>query len=109
MRTLLIILGIWVLINVLFVVLMISPRKPQSAKVASRSSEAAPIVAATNYGPKGVLLRHVVIAIALAAFFSLTPPLLEAYDAIKGFVGKRLPGSNKNADGSDRNAQAGEG
>ncbi|WP_407120182.1 hypothetical protein [Bradyrhizobium sp. STM 3561] len=104
MRTLLIILGVWVLINVLFVVLMISPRKPQSAEVANRSSETAPIAAGMNYGPKGISLRHVVIAIALGTFFSLTPPLLEAYDAIKGFVGKRLPGSNKNADGSDRNA-----
>jgi len=62
-----------------------------------------------NYGPRSVSLRHVVIAIALGAFFSLTPPLLEAYDAIKVFVGKRLPGSNKNAEDSDGNAQAGEG
>ncbi|WP_439374583.1 hypothetical protein [Bradyrhizobium sp. DASA03120] len=114
MRTLFIILGIWLLINVLFVLVMIPPRKPRTANVAGRSHDATPVAAGMNYGAaetqdESVSLRHVVIAIALGAFFSLTPPLLEAYDAVKGLVGKRLPGSKVSRGGPDGDAQAGEG
>ncbi|MHC2620483.1 membrane associated rhomboid family serine protease [Bradyrhizobium huanghuaihaiense] len=114
MRTLFIILGIWLLINVLFVVLMIPPRKPRTANVVGRSSDATPVAAGMNYGAtetqdESISLRHVVIAIALGAFFSLTPPLLEAYDAIKGLVSKRLPGSKTDRADPGGDAQAGEG
>jgi len=96
MRTLLIIVSIWLLINVLFVVVMIPPRKPRRASIAARSGEATPAIAGMNSGTteardESVSLRHLVIAIALGVFFSLTPPLLEAYDAIKKLVSKRLP------------------
>ena len=33
MQTILILLGVWILINVLFVVIMISPRRPRLAPV----------------------------------------------------------------------------
>ncbi|MGX1321606.1 membrane associated rhomboid family serine protease [Bradyrhizobium sp. USDA 377] len=114
MRTLLIILGIWLLINVLFVVVMIPPRKPRTANVAGRSGDATAIAAGMNSGTTEtaddrVLLRHVVIAVALGAFFSLTPPLLEAYDAIKRLVSKRVYKSKENPDGPNGDAQADEG
>ncbi|MBB4369429.1 membrane associated rhomboid family serine protease [Bradyrhizobium sp. cir1] len=113
MRALLIILGIWLLINVLFVVVMIPPRKPRTANVAGRSGDST-VAAGMNSGTtetrdESVLLRHVVIAIALGAFFSLTPPLLEAYDAIRGLVSKRGHGSKNDRDDSGGDAQAGEG
>ena len=93
MRTLLIIVSIWLLINVLFVVVMIPPRKPR-ASAGGRSGDATPAIAGMNSGAtetrdESVSLRHLVIAIALGVFFSLTPPLLEAYDAIKKLVSKR--------------------
>lgn len=105
MRALLIILGIWLLINVLFVVVMIPPRKPRRPGVVGESSDAAPVAAGMTTGPTethddSVSLRHVIIAIALGAFFSLTPPLLEAYDAIRGLFRKRALKS-KNQDDPD--------
>ena len=114
MRTLLIILGIWLLINVLFVLVMIPPRKPRMANVAGRAGDATAVAAGMSSGTteardEGVLLRHVVIAIALGAFFSLTPPLLEAYDAIKGWVSRRGHGSKSDRDDPGHDAQAGEG
>ncbi|MBR0786874.1 hypothetical protein [Bradyrhizobium iriomotense] len=114
MRTLLIILGIWLLINVLFVVVMIPPRKPRRANVAGRSGDATPVAAGMHSGTtetqdESVSLRHVVIAIALGVFFSLTPPLLEAYDAIKGLVSKRLLGSKESPGAPDGDAQADKG
>lgn len=36
-----------------------------------------------------VSLRHAIIALGLGVFFSLTPPLLDAYDELKAFVRKR--------------------
>ncbi|WP_262049123.1 hypothetical protein [Bradyrhizobium sp. Bra78] len=98
MRTFLIILGVWLLINVLFVVVMIPPRKPTKPNVVGKPNGAMPLVAGLTSGPtdardESISLRHVIIAIGLGVFFSLTPPLLEAFDAIRGFVGKRVPKS----------------
>ncbi|MDN4986773.1 hypothetical protein QY049_26790 [Bradyrhizobium sp. WYCCWR 13022] len=97
MRTLLIILAIWLLINVLFVVVMIPPHKSRRRGV----------IAGMTAGPsethaESVSLRHAIIAIALDVFFSLTPPFIEAYDAIRGLVGKRRSKSKKPLDPSDR-------
>ncbi|MDN5005314.1 hypothetical protein ACFQZO_31120 [Bradyrhizobium sp. GCM10027634] len=94
MRTILILLAIWLLINVLFVVVMIPPRKSRKRGIVSGTHAAAPVVAGMAAGPKeshddGGSLRHVIIAIALGVFFSLTPPLLEAYDEIRGWIRKR--------------------
>jgi hypothetical protein len=95
MRTLFIILGIWLLINVLFVVVMIPPRKPTRPNVGGKPNGGMPLVAGLTSGPtdardESVSLRHVIIAIALGVFFSLTPPLVEAFDAIREFVSRRL-------------------
>ncbi|MBR1126657.1 hypothetical protein [Bradyrhizobium iriomotense] len=110
MRTLFIILGIWLLINVLFVVVMIPPRRPRTANVARGSGVAIGMKSGTTETQdESVLLRHVVIAIALGAFFSLTPPLLEAYDAIKGLVSKRVHKLKETPDRPNGDAQADEG
>lgn len=88
MRTLLIVLGIWLLINVLFVVVMIPPRKPRVSGQRTGAFRPAAVRAddrqADDDPPPS--LRHIIIAIALGMFFSLTPPLLEGYDALRRWV-----------------------
>ncbi len=92
MQTILILLGVWILINVLFVVIMIPPRKPR--KLDPHGTGAlAPVRIDQNGYPfeeqeEKLLLRHVVISIAMGAFFSLAPPLIEAIESIKRFVRK---------------------
>jgi hypothetical protein len=86
------VLGIWLLINVLFVVIMMPPRKPR--KPASPDSGAlAPVRIEQNGYPfeeqEKFLLRHVIISIAMGTFFSLAPPLMEAIDSIKRLFKKR--------------------
>lgn len=91
LRTALILVGIWILINVLFVVIMIPPRKPRKSD-AAETGALAPARIDQNAHPveeDKVLLRHVIISIALGAFFSLTPPLIEAIDSIKRFFRKQ--------------------
>lgn len=92
MWTLLVILGIWLLINVLFVVIMIPPRKPRKSDQPRSSSGLAPVPIGQNaYAfdeDEKVSLRHTIIAIAMGALFSLTPPLLQAVDDIKRLIGK---------------------
>lgn len=92
MRTLLVILGIWLLINILFVVIMIPPRKPRKSDQPRSSSGLAPVPIGQNaYAfdeDEKVSLRHTIIAIAMGALFSLTPPLLQAVDDIKRLIGK---------------------
>ncbi|MCS3502658.1 putative secreted protein [Bradyrhizobium japonicum] len=89
MRTILIVLGIWLLINVLFVVIMLPPRKPGPQDAGTL----APARVDQNGYPfeeqEKVLLRHVVISIAMGTFFSLAPPLMEAIDSIKRYIGRR--------------------
>lgn len=85
MVVLLVVLSIWVLLNILFVVIVVPPRKPRQ-KTASPSSalSAAPI----DPGPaqfeheRPFSLRHAVASIAMGAFFVLVPPLLALRDAI---------------------------
>ncbi|WP_314950008.1 hypothetical protein [Bradyrhizobium cosmicum] len=93
MRTLFIVLGIWLLINVLFVVIMMPPRKPRRSNAESRQSDLSPALINPNSrlveADEGFSLRHAIIAVALGSFFSLTPPLLQAYDAIAAFIRKR--------------------
>jgi hypothetical protein len=91
MRTLLVILGIWLLINVLFVVVMIPPRRARKPHGPRSSDGLAPATIAGNgnhLGEEEFSLRHAIIAVALGALFSLTPPLLQAIDDIKRLIGK---------------------
>ncbi|OPY95863.1 hypothetical protein A5906_07830 [Bradyrhizobium sacchari] len=92
MQTILILLGVWILINVLFVVVMIPPRKPRTPDPGPTGT-LAPVPINQNGYPfeeqEKLLLRHVVISIAMGAFFSLTPPLIEAFESIKRFIRRR--------------------
>lgn len=89
MRTFLIIIGIWLLINVLFVVIMMPPRRPDRPR---SSASLAPAAVEPNAYPfdedEKISLRHTIIAIAMGALFSLTPPLLQAADDIKRLLGR---------------------
>jgi hypothetical protein len=110
MRTLLVILGIWLLINVLFVVIMIPPRKPRKSGQPRSSSGLAPVPIGQNaYAyeeDEKVSLRHTIIAIAMGALFSLTPPLLEAVDDIKRMIGKyRKSRQQAEAEGDGRSLE----
>ena len=92
MRTILIVLGIWLLINVLFVVVMLPPRKPRKPDPQEAGTLAPARIDQNGYPfeeQEKVLLRHVVISIAMGTFFSLAPPLMEAIDSIKRYIGKR--------------------
>lgn len=92
MRTFLVIIGIWLLINVLFVVIMMPPRKPRKPERSRSAAGLAPAAVARNAYPfdedEKVSLRHTIIAIGMGALFSLTPPLLAAADDIKRLVRK---------------------
>jgi len=86
------VLGIWLLINVLFVVIMLPPRKPRKPDPREAGTLAPARIDQNGYPfeeQEKVLLRHVVISIAMGTFFSLAPPLMEAIDAIKRYIGKR--------------------
>lgn len=91
MQTFLTIIGIWLLINVLFIVVMIPPRKPR-AKDPPRTSMRPSLARLEHHTPhfeeeeeKGAI-RHTIIALAMGVLFSLTPPLIEAIDNIKRLI-----------------------
>lgn len=92
MQTFLIIIGVWLLINVLFVVIMMPPRKPRRPDRPRSSAGLAPAAVEPNAYPfdedEKISLRHTIIAIAMGALFSLTPPLLQAADDIKRLLGR---------------------
>ncbi|QPF88085.1 hypothetical protein IC762_12885 [Bradyrhizobium genosp. L] len=90
-------LGIWVLINVLFVLIMVPPRKPRKQLDLARTALSPVSIDNNNAGPvdhdEPLSLRHVIMAIAMGAFFVLTPPLIAALHAIERLV-KRTLGRN---------------
>ncbi|WP_234685227.1 hypothetical protein [Bradyrhizobium monzae] len=89
MQTVLTIIGIWLLINVLFVVVMIPPRKPR-AEDPPRSSMGPTFATLEghthHFEEEKVSTRHIIIALAMGVLFSLTPPLIEALDDIKRLI-----------------------
>jgi len=110
MRTFFIVLGIWLLINVLFVVVMMPPRKPRRQDHPRSSARLAPAAIERPGRPFAeddkISLRHTIIAIAMGALFSLTPPLLEAIDDVKRLIGKyRKSGQPPEAEGDERAQQ----
>ena len=96
MRTVLIILAMWLLLNVLFVVVMSPPRRPRKYD-APRASD-------SNFAPATIdkeahrydaeektSLSFIIISVAMGAFFVLAAPIAEAVDAIKGAFKKKPP------------------
>jgi hypothetical protein len=89
-RTLLIVLGIWLLLNVFFVVVMAPPRKPRRTEPARQSgSDFAPAPIDESAYPfeneEKISLRHIIVSVGMGAFFVLSPILLEAIEATKRF------------------------
>ena len=90
MRTLLILIGIWLLLNVLFVVVMAPPRKPRRVGPMNQSGgNLAPAPIDKNAYPfedeQKMSLRHIIVAVGMGAFFALSPFLIEAIEATKRF------------------------
>ncbi|MFL5238735.1 MAG: hypothetical protein ACJ8EL_14230 [Rhizomicrobium sp.] len=91
MVVILVVLSVWVLLNILFVLIVVPPRKPrpQQSPLATTLSPA-PID--RSRGPfeqdEPFSLRHVVVSVAMGAFFVLVPPLLALRDAIVRFFRK---------------------
>ncbi|MHC2274274.1 hypothetical protein ACVME8_000885 [Bradyrhizobium diazoefficiens] len=71
MRTLLIVLCVWLLINILFVVVMIPPRKPRASDRTISGPMPEPIRTDGDPpdGDPPASLRHVIIAIGLVPTF----------------------------------------
>lgn len=87
----LIVLTIWVLLNILFVVIVVPPRKPvRQPRPIATSLAPAPIEPSGQEleHDEPFSLRHVVISLAMGAFFILAPPLLALRHAIKRLVSR---------------------
>ena len=96
MRTVLIVLGIWLLLNVLFVVVMSPPRRPRKYDGPRASdNKFAPATIdkeAHRYdAEEKTSLSFIIISVAMGAFFVLAAPIAEALDAIKGAFKKKPP------------------
>jgi hypothetical protein len=95
-RTVLIVLGIWLLLNVLFVVVMSPPRKPRKHDAARASDgKFAPATidkeAHRFEDEEKTSLSFVIVSVAMGAFFVLAAPIAEAVDAIKNAFRKKPP------------------
>lgn len=89
MRIVLTILAIWILLNILFVLLVVRPRKPQPTSRAKTLSPAAIERSQREIEQdEPVLLRHVIVSVAMGAFFALAPPLIALGDSIIRFFRK---------------------
>jgi hypothetical protein len=100
MRTALIILSLWLLLNVLVVVVMMPPRKPRRS--GASDAELAPATIHKEAYPfeaeeEKTSLGFVIMSFGMGALFVLVPPIAEAQDAIKNFFRKKPP-----ADGACR-------
>jgi hypothetical protein len=95
-RTVLIILGIWLLLNVLFVVVMSPPFKPRKQN--------APRASGGNFAPATIdkeahrfdeeertSISLIIVSVAMGAFFVLAAPIAEAVDAIKNTFKRKPP------------------
>jgi hypothetical protein len=89
MLIILTILTIWVLLNILFVLIVVPPRKPRRRSMATTLSPA-PIHPSRSEieQDEPFSLRHVIGSVAMGAFFMLVPPLLALRDAIMRFFSK---------------------
>jgi uncharacterized membrane protein len=97
MRTALLILGIWLLLNVMFVLLVMPSRKRRrpDAKISYASSrrDAGGRTESRFVEEKTISLRHIIIAAGVGAFFVLSPPIAHAIDSIKRVFTKTPPAS----------------
>jgi hypothetical protein len=95
-RTFLIILGIWLLINILFVVVMEPPRKPRKHDAPGPPGAGyAPVTINKEAYPfdeeKKTSLSFTIVSVAMGAFFVLALPIAKIADAIGRAFRKRPP------------------
>lgn len=88
MQSVLIIFGAWLLINVLFVVVMTPPRRTDLPRSSTSRVPARLEQYTQRYEEEKASDRHTIVALAMGALFSLTPPLIEAVDDIKRLINK---------------------
>ncbi|MCK1732386.1 hypothetical protein IVA79_00115 [Bradyrhizobium sp. 138] len=83
------ILTIWVLLNILFVLIVVPPRKARRQPMATTLSPA-PIAPSQREieQDEPFSIRHVIVSVAMGAFFVLVPPLLALRDAIMRLFGR---------------------
>ena len=94
MLIVLIVLSIWVLLNILFVLIVVPPRKPRpQPRAVATTLSPAPIDPSQREleQDEPFSLRHVVASVAMGAFFVLVPPLLALRDAIMRLFRKSSP------------------
>lgn len=78
----LIVLSIWVLLNILFVLIVVPPRKPRQPLATTLSPAPLDPTRRELEQDEPFSLRHVVASVAMGAFFVLVPPLLALRDAV---------------------------
>ena len=78
------ILTIWVLLNILFVLIVVPPRKPRRQPITKTLSPAPidPSQREMEQQDEPFSIRHVIVSVAMGAFFVLVPPLLALRDSI---------------------------
>ena len=96
MRTVLIILGIWFLLNVMFVVAMMPPRKLRRQNThGAPDAKLAPVTidkeAQAFDEDEKISLGLAIASVGMAAFFVLAAPIAEAIDAAKRALGRKPP------------------
>ncbi|TFV71216.1 hypothetical protein E4K64_27775 [Bradyrhizobium frederickii] len=84
------ILTIWVLLNILFVLIVVPPRKARRQPMAAPTLSPAPIDPSRRdiEQDEPFSIRHVIVSVAMGAFFVLVPPLLALRDAIMRLFGR---------------------
>ena len=83
------ILTIWLLLNILFVLIVVPPRKVRRQPMATTLSPA-PIDPSRRdiEQDEPFSIRHVIVSVAMGAFFVLVPPLLALRAAIMRLFGR---------------------
>jgi hypothetical protein len=89
-RIVLLILGIWLLINVLFVV-VVAPAVRRKYQTAARRSSDPNREAYPFDGEQRLSLRFIIISVAMTTLFSLSPPITGAAAAVRRAFRKRPP------------------
>lgn len=84
------ILTVWVLLNILFVLIVVPPRKPRRQPMGATTLSPAPIDPSRPNieQDEPFSIRHVIVSVAMGAFFVLVPPLLALRDAITRLFGR---------------------
>lgn len=88
MLTALVILSVWLLINVLFVLIVVPPRKRRPPSGTTLLPAPIDKRAGQLDQDEPFSLRHVVISVAMGAFFILVPPLLALRNEIVRIFGR---------------------